>query len=173
MKDHINMKWKTGLNNTIDYTEIESIITEHIDKNGKVIIGSDSMLTSNKIVFVNAICLLGENSPYDRKFFYKRYLNNDQSNKNLMVRLMNESISSLNIANSIKEKHSNADIEIHIDVNNNSKFLSNKYASSLIGYITGSGFKYKIKPEAFAASWLADKYSRPSKSFIVRNLFDE
>lgn len=162
--------WKTGKDQLINLNDINSIIKDHIENNGQIIIGSDSMLTSEKIVFVNAICLIGKNSPHHCKFFYNRYLEKDQSNKNLMVRLLNETMCSLKIAENIKAINDKADIEIHIDVNNSSKFLSNKYASSIIGYITGSGYKYKIKPDAFAASWLADKYSRPSKSYIQRNM---
>ncbi len=164
------MMWKTGTNEFINLNDMNSIIKDHIDKSGQIIIGSDSMLTSEKIIFVNAVCLIGKNSPHHCKFFYNRYIEKDQSNKNLMVRLLNETMTSLKIAEEIKLNNQNADIEIHIDVNNSSKFLSNKYASSIIGYITGSGYKYKIKPDAFAASWLADKYSTPSKSYIQRNM---
>jgi len=162
--------WKTGTDTLTNFDNIKNIISSHIEKNGKIIIGSDSMLTNEKIIFVNAICLIGINSPHHCKYFYKRYIEHDQSNKNLIVRLLNETVTSIKIANEIKEDFKNAQIEIHLDVNNNSKFLSNKYASSVIGYITGSGYDYKIKPDAFAASWLADKYSRPSKSYILRNM---
>ena len=73
--------WKTGKDQLINLNDINSIIKDHIENNGQIIIGSDSMLTSEKIVFVNAICLIGKNSPHHCKFFYNRYLEKDQSNK--------------------------------------------------------------------------------------------
>ena len=160
--------WKSGSRNSISNDEINKKIKSHIDNKGKVVIGTDSMLTNNRFIFVNCICLIGNTSNEHGKFFYKRYYNKDDQNRNLLVRLMNETTDSLQIANDIKENFPNAKIEIHLDVNSNSKYLSHKYSSSVIGYIKGCGYDYKIKPESYAASCVADRFTRPTSSYIKK-----
>lgn len=49
------------------------------------------------------------------------------------------------------------DLEIHADVNPNPRWASNVALNEAVGYITGMGFAYKVKPDAYAASCGADK----------------
>jgi len=51
--------WKTGRKADIFEDEMHELICSHLDQNGKVVIGTDSMLTNQKFIFVNAICLIG------------------------------------------------------------------------------------------------------------------
>ncbi len=52
-------------------------------------------------------------------------------------------------------------IELHLDVSSSQKNTkTSKFSDMLIGYAKGSGFDCKIKPEAFAASSIADKHSK-------------
>lgn len=161
--------WKSGEKKDLSQQEIDLKIRNHIEQKGKVIVGTDSMLTNNRFIFVNCICLIGKGSENHGRFFYKRYYNKNQENKNLLVRLMNETTDSLEIANSIKEKFPKVSLEIHLDVNSDSRYLSNKYSNAVIGYITGCGYKYKVKPESFAASCVADRFTRPTSSYIKKN----
>lgn len=49
--------------------------------------------------------------------------------------------------------------EIHIDINPNLKYGSSCVISQAIGYIKGTcGFEPKVKPEAFGASYAADRF---------------
>lgn len=48
-------------------------------------------------------------------------------------------------------------IEIHLDVNPNLKYRSGSYKDELIGLVAGQGYKCIIKPDAFAASGVADR----------------
>ena len=54
----------------------------------------------------------------------------------------------------------NENIEIHADVNTDSKQLSSKYKNVITGYIKGCGFSVKTKPQAFVASSIADLHTR-------------
>lgn len=164
-----NNNWKNANKQDINFNSLLTITSEHIDKKGKIIIGTDSMLTNKKFIFVNAICLVGKESPYHGRYFYNRYVDNNEKNKNLLVRLFKETSDSIELANQIKEKNKLAKIEIHMDVNPSSKFLSGKYSSAIIGYITGVGFDYKIKPNAYAASAVADRHTRPTSSYIKKH----
>lgn len=47
---------------------------------------------------------------------------------------------------------------IHADINANEKWESNKALSHAIGYILGMGYDFKIKPDAWAASFGADRF---------------
>jgi hypothetical protein len=47
-------------------------------------------------------------------------------------------------------------LAIHADINPNPKHESNKALQSAVGYILGMGYDFKIKPEAYAASTVAD-----------------
>ncbi len=48
-------------------------------------------------------------------------------------------------------------LEIHADINANPMHESNKALSEAVGYILGMGYQFKIKPEALAASYAADR----------------
>jgi len=52
----------------------------------------------------------------------------------------------------------NIKLEIHADINPNPKWESNKALSAAVGWILGSGYGFKIKPESFAASNCGDRY---------------
>jgi predicted RNase H-related nuclease YkuK (DUF458 family) len=161
--------WKTGNKVDIGETEMLARIFEHIEQKGKVVIGTDSMLTNKKFIFVNAVCLIGKQSNHHGKFFFTRYASKDEANKNLLVRLLKETTDSIEIANKLREKYPKANIEIHMDVNPSSKFLSGKYSSTVIGYILGCGYDYKIKPDAYAASAVADRHTRPTSTYIKKH----
>jgi len=49
-----------------------------------------------------------------------------------------------------------SDLEIHVDIGNNGP--TREMIKEITGMIRGSGFDVKIKPEAFAAANVADKY---------------
>lgn len=48
-------------------------------------------------------------------------------------------------------------ITIHLDVNQNLKWKSARYKDELVGLVAGQGFKAICKPDAWAASGVADK----------------
>ncbi len=50
-------------------------------------------------------------------------------------------------------------LEIHADINPDPKWESNKALSAAIGYILGMGYEFKIKPDAHAASFGADRFA--------------
>ena len=51
-------------------------------------------------------------------------------------------------------------MEIHADINPDPKWESNKALSQAVGYILGMGYEFKIKPNAWAASYGGDKYAQ-------------
>lgn len=162
--------WICGNKEVIDEDDFNNIMKHHTKRNGKIIVGTDSILLHKKFIFVNAVCCVGKESKFHGRYFYKRYLDKNEANKNIVYRLMKETTDSIELANLIKDITMSDNIEIHMDVNNNSKFLSGKYSSAVTGYILGAGYNYKIKPDAFVASSVADRHTRPTSSFIKRHM---
>jgi predicted RNase H-related nuclease YkuK (DUF458 family) len=52
------------------------------------------------------------------------------------------------------------DICIHVDVNADVRFKSGRYKDELMGMVVGQGFAVAVKPDAWASSKVADKFSR-------------
>lgn len=50
-------------------------------------------------------------------------------------------------------------MEIHADINADPRWESNKALSHAVGYILGMGYEFKIKPDAWAASYGGDRYA--------------
>lgn len=58
----------------------------------------------------------------------------------------------INISSLVPERA----IEVHLDINASSKFVSNSLIKEALGYVTAQGFKPVFKPESFAAYCVAD-----------------
>ena len=51
------------------------------------------------------------------------------------------------------------EVELHLDINPNPKFASSEVVQQAVGYIRGTcDIDPKIKPEAFCASYAADRF---------------
>jgi len=78
---------------------------------------------------------------------------------NLRQRLMIEAMRSLEVGWFLDKKiDQNRIVTIHLDVNDSIKFKSGKYKDELVGFVTAQGFECQHKPNAWAASWAADKF---------------
>ncbi|MGE4554820.1 MAG: ribonuclease H-like YkuK family protein [Candidatus Paceibacterota bacterium] len=124
----------------------------------KIIIGTDSM-NRETTDFVSAIIIY--RLYHGGRFFWKR-INYNYKIKDLRKRIYEEAMLSLKLAQEIlfnlsKEKDIRFDFEIHVDIGNNGP--TKEMLQEVIGMIRGSGFEVKIKPEAFGASKVADKYT--------------
>jgi predicted RNase H-related nuclease YkuK (DUF458 family) len=74
---------------------------------------------------------------------------------------MNETWRSLETAFELQSiLPANVEIIIHVDVNKNKKWKSARYLEELVGMVVGQGFKVVVKPYAWAAQHVADKFSR-------------
>jgi len=126
----------------------------------RLIVGTDSQETEDNVVFVTAIVLhrKGKGGIY----FYKKVRNDEK--REIHQRIFYEAYLSLNVAGKILlgfseiEGAAPPEIEIHLDVGGNGK--TRDMVHSIVGMITGSGFKAFIKPEAFGATKVADKYTK-------------
>ena len=75
----------------------------------------------------------------------------------LRQRLVMEAMRSLEVAWWLTKRIPASNIVgIHLDVNQSLKFKSGKYKDELVGLIVSQGFKALVKPDAWAASCVAD-----------------
>ncbi len=166
------MKWKRQdkviEEPILDY--LEKIFIEEMEKNHilKVSIGTDSQKSGKEYKFATVILItvsedlgggiiVGRGGKIIHTTHYHKF---KQSAKELVnERMVYEVGKSIEIASEIALLLDVYDIplEIHADINPDSRHESNKALQHAIGYILGMGYDFKIKPEAFASSNCADK----------------
>lgn len=146
----------------LEYIEVINKIADYIktdpDSTYKIIVGSDSEAKTGDVDFVTAIIAhrLGKGGIY---FWQKQKIPNQY---NMQQRIGRETQLSLELAWKIRDdfQHnglSGYEPEVHIDIGMDG--ISRDMVKWVTGMILGSGFVYKIKPDSFAASKVADRYT--------------
>ena len=76
------------------------------------------------------------------------------------MRLLNECYKVSGLYLDLFEAIGDREVELHLDINPNPKYASNEVVQQAMGYIKGTcDITPKIKPEAFCASYAADRFS--------------
>jgi len=156
-----NLKIEEVIQELFDY------IIERPEKSYEIIVGCDSS-SSQEPNFPLAIVILrlGEGG----RFFLKRIAYKGRKFYNWKTRILEEVFLSCQLATylrenfekKIKDSGKKNDLRyelryIHADVGENGK--TKDMIKEVIGLIKGNGFEAKIKPESFAASNVADRFS--------------
>lgn len=144
--------------------EIFNYLSEKSEKFYDIVVGCDSS-SDKEPDFPVAIVVLrvGEGG----RFFLKKVRYQNRKFYNLKQRILEEVILSCDLALNFKEalnkkfsgKNFNYQFRyIHADIGENG--LTKDMIKEVIGLIRGNGFEAVIKPEAFAASVVADRYCK-------------
>lgn len=151
-----------------DFSDVISDIIEFIneDSNSKyrVVVGSDSdeTLQANghpgiaDFVSVITVHRIGKHG----RFFWKKLGGLKIFDRH--DRMLKEAYFSLELAQRVVAELRNQlserlyDFEIHLDIGHNGP--TKTMIQEIVGMITGNGFTARIKPEAYAASKVADRY---------------
>mgnify|MGYP003627575356 CR=1 FL=1 len=153
--------WFTGSGDQINFDEILTIIKDHSKKAGLISVGTDSHIKKRNCIFSTAICLHKSSNTGGSRYFFKKVEFRKQKYSSLLPRITEEVRKSIEVGMKILEYNPVIDIELHIDISGpNKEHKTSKFADMLVGYATGAGFSCKIKPEAPAASSVADKHSK-------------
>jgi predicted RNase H-related nuclease YkuK (DUF458 family) len=153
--------WNTGSKNIIDYNTIIEQIKEHSKQNGTVYIGTDSFFIKNKCIFSTAICLYGADKQKGGRYFYTKTSLNKKQFPELSIRMIKEAENTILIANNIIDEVPSAILELHLDISPHENNEGTSHlANMLIGYVRGSGYECRVKPDAFAAASIADRHSK-------------
>ena len=152
---------------TIDLNEVEEYLQGCSDET-RIYLGCDSRVFYNshrdRMVSYTTAIVVHIDGCRGGKLFYQNDVEHDRSpsRKKPSVRLMTEvyKVSDLYLrlideVDSCIEK----DIEIHLDVNPKQEYKSSAIISEALGYIRGvCQTEAKVKPEAWAASTVADAF---------------
>ncbi len=138
--------------------KITAYMEEVPDQKYRVVIGTDSQMHNKKEAdFVSALIVhrVGSGGIYfwTREKREKPYA--------LRERIYEEATRSMGLAEeflqAFKDNVLEYDLEIHVDVGRLGE--TRAMINEVVGMIRGSGFKVKIKPEAYGAQSVADRYT--------------
>jgi uncharacterized protein len=146
------IKFDTAVNQIIDFILSDSRY------NYDLVVGSDSQNNKDKTYFVTAIIV-------HRKGAGGRFYWQKTSKKKIDVlrnRIYDEAILSIETAEKVlkiikKNKSLVYNLEIHVDIGCKGK--TKEFIQEITGMIKGVGFKVKTKPDSYAASTVADRYT--------------
>lgn len=157
------MRWFNGRKQPVFDFEtqlVNSLKNNQFEK--KIIVGGDSQVLDNKISFVTTVIVLSVG--HGGIFFYnKQHIEFDNKYLLMQNRLFEETYRAVEIAKIVDGLLKNTKYkvdQIHCDLNSNKKYKSNKAVTMCVGYISGNGYKAIIKPDAYAASSIADSLTR-------------
>lgn len=153
--------WKTfagqDISVPIEVAVEQAIVQEQTDGHKlKVCIGSDSQVYGDRVEFATVIVFLRARRG---GFMYIAKERVTQAGMSLKERMISEVSKSVQIAYHLCEvlDRYDVDLEVHADINTDSNYKSHVALKEAMGYITGMGFTFKAKPDAFASSYVADK----------------
>lgn len=147
-------------------------IKEYISKEpmtSKIYIGTDSTTRKKNGQFVAdfyTVVVIHKNGCNGCKIFGEidTEVDYNQNRKKPTFRLMQECYKASAAYLSLVDAIGDREVEIHLDLNPNKKYASNLVIEQAVGYIKGTcNIIPMVKPEAFAASYAADRLGRCSE----------
>lgn len=127
------------------------------ENNYELFIGTDSKINRKKKIVHYVTCIVLYKKGKGGRVFIK---NKRSVNCSLKERLSNEVWKSIEVAiraNDLLIDKLNVDLFVHLDVNSSTKYKSGAYHQELAAMVSGQGLKFKLKPDAWAASSVSDR----------------
>lgn len=134
-------------------------------KNSKIYIGSDSTkIKKKRIRFATVIAIhtfnesgIGQGAKVFGEINYENDIDGNAAKP--FNRMISETTRVVELFKSLKKEIGNKYVELHVDINPNKEHGSSVAYNAAKGYIKGmTGIDAKFKPEAFCASFAADKF---------------
>lgn len=149
---------------SLDIVGLLSAIRES-GPDSKIYIGADSQAFRDKktkkdyYVMVTGVIIHFDGCRGGKMF--KEIIVKPDPNRSMRARLLDEVSHICQVGMKIVDHIGDRTLEIHLDVNPDEKEGSNVVFREAVGWLTGVfGFQPVVKPEAFASSTLADKYTK-------------
>ncbi|HHY36218.1 MAG TPA: hypothetical protein GX518_00870 [Firmicutes bacterium] len=141
------------------FHDLIAYVEEAPQFNYRIIIGTDSQSHDREVVFVTAIVVHREGK--GARYYYSK--KTQDKIFSLRQRIFYEASLSLDVASRLtallaENGHNDLNIEVHLDVGK--KGETKELIREIVGMVAGSGFEAKIKPDAYGASTVADKYTK-------------
>lgn len=126
----------------------------------KLIIGTDSQTKGQSTHFVTALVAhrVGKGGRFFIRHEHQRPLFNLRQKLLHETTLSLETIAKVQAELLARDLLFNYDLEVHVDAG--TKGATRELIRDLVGLVIASGFTAKIKPDAFAASSVADRFTR-------------
>jgi len=155
--------WKRFTNEIIDDlgTQILTDISNSPTEDLEFIVGADSQWSKGRVTYTSVIIMLMNGK--GGRGYHKTHITKRNQYVSIKQRLFTETYQAVEVAmwlNPILEKLGYDISEIHTDLNPNPKYPSSEMVQQCLGYIKGMGFEGKTKPDAWAASCSADKFTK-------------
>lgn len=138
---------------------ILAFLSEDPESKYQLVVGTDSQPHNGiGVDFVTTIVV--HRKGHGGIYFWKRIVN--KKRYVLRQRMYEEATMSLEMAETVltllhKDGITKYDVEIHVDIGQFGQ--TREMITEIVGMIRGSGYAVKIKPEAYAASKVADRYT--------------
>jgi len=139
-------------------SDIVEIMEEDPEVRYEIVVGTDSHSSPGEMDFVSAIIIhrVGKGGRY----FWRRV--REPKIYTLRQKIYKEATLSFELAKAVMEELEartplDYDLEIHVDVGEQGR--TRELIDEVVGMIVGSGFAVKTKPDAYAASTVADKHA--------------
>lgn len=128
--------------------------------NSSVYIGADSKVyyknNQERVAYVTVV-ILHYGSSKGAKLFKSHKTENYCGG--IRERLMTEVAAAIDAGLNIADVIDDRSFEIHLDINRDTRYKSSEIIKEATGYVLGTlGFEPKLKPDAFAASSVADRF---------------
>lgn len=161
------------VSNTEKIEDIKTYLKEFLKVNSKakIAVGSDSLRHRGRTVYATIIALfypsVGENGVIEfHKGAHLIYVKKIITGKmDLWTRLWNEVEMTREVAEFIDQEvlentKWEKEVEIHLDINPDVQWESNKLFASAVGLFEGMGYPVMVKPDGWVASCAADNLVR-------------
>jgi len=147
------VEWKWRSYDGKKKVEVEDFVTEHTGD--LFFIGTDSQNYSKKSTCVFTTVLIAYKMHHGGSIITHKHKSSYMDS--LRQRLLMEAMLSLEVGWFLDQRIKKESlIGIHLDVNQSLKYKSGQYKDELVGLIMAQGFNCLIKPDAWAASSVAD-----------------
>ena len=128
-------------------------------KSASISVGCDSHKIGGKYLFAVVIAIYIKGS--GGFFFFRRQRRCEPQLDKLRYRLMEEAKMSIDVASEIRGLLKNErQINVHLDINTNSRYASFPSLKPAVSWVKAMGFNAVAKPDAWAASGLADAFAK-------------
>lgn len=135
-------------------------VAEQPEAQYKLIIGTDSQTNAETTHFVTAVVAhrIGKGGRFFVRHVHHRPIHSLRQKLLYETSLSLETISAVQAEFIAYDLLLNYDLEVHVDAGH--KGATRELIRDLVGLVMSSGFTPKVKPDAYAASSVADRFTR-------------
>ena len=150
--------WKDADGKDVNVEFIKEEIKDYVSRGGKIYVGTDSMLFPHKCNFAAVIAFHNRDLNIAR-YYYRKIKKGSAQYFELQTKILEEVALAIQTAQFVLEVCPEADIELHIDIGTKKRNATAKFFKTIQGWVTGTGFDLKVKPNSWASS-LADGHTK-------------